>query len=231
PVLHQPGQEVAFISGCKRWRGSLGSGVDLDPVDDLVWRQVGASALAAAVLAVILLLLGTILSRRLVRQLGGEPDAVIRIADQMSRGDLRVDIPVRPGDRTSLMHAMQVMRDGIAQAVAQVRQGSEWIGQSVGQIVRGNLELSSRTEQQAASLQETAASMEQITSTVGHNASNAQQANTLAATASEVASRGGQTVSQVVETMGEVNASTRQMSEIVGVIDSIAFQTNILALN
>ncbi|MDY0309847.1 MAG: methyl-accepting chemotaxis protein, partial [Castellaniella sp.] len=87
------------------------------------------------------------------------------------------------------------------------------------------------TEQQAASLQETAASMEQITSTVGHNAANAQQANTLAATASEVASRGGQTVAQVVETMGEVNASTRQMSDIVGVIDSIAFQTNILALN
>ncbi|CAM5197013.1 Methyl-accepting chemotaxis protein I OS=Castellaniella defragrans (strain DSM / CCUG 39792/ 65Phen) OX=1437824 GN=BN940_10526 PE=4 SV=1 [Castellaniella denitrificans] len=231
PGVDQPVEKVSYVKEFAPWGWILGSGVYLDTVDAVVWGQAGGFALAAAILALILLVVGTALSRRLVRQLGGEPDAVIRIADRMSQGDLRVDIPVRPGDHASLMHAMRVMRDGIAQAVAQVRQGTEWIGQSVGQIVHGNLDLSARTEEQAASLQETAASMEQITSTVGHNAANAQQANTLAATASEVASRGGQTVSRVVETMGEVNASTRQMSDIVGVIDSIAFQTNILALN
>ncbi|WP_368639128.1 methyl-accepting chemotaxis protein [Castellaniella ginsengisoli] len=231
PGVDQPVQKVSYVKEFTPWGWILGSGVYLDTVDAVVWGQAGGFALAAAILAAILLVLGAVLSRRLVRQLGGEPDAVIRIADRMSQGDLRVDIPVRPGDSYSMMHAMRVMRDGIAQAVAQVRQGSEWIGQSVGQIVHGNLDLSARTEQQAASLQETAASMEQITSTVSHNAANAQQANTLAATASEVAVRGGQTVSQVVETMSEVNASTRQMSDIVGVIDSIAFQTNILALN
>jgi methyl-accepting chemotaxis protein len=231
PGVEQPVQKVSYVKAFTPWGWILGSGVYLDTVDAVVWEQAGDFALAAAILALVLLVLGRVLSRRLVRQLGGEPDDVIRIADRMSQGDLRVEIPVRPGDEASLMHAMRLMRDGIAQAVAQVRQGTEWIGQSVGQIVHGNLELSARTEQQAASLQETAASMEQITSTVGHNAANAQQANTLAATASEVASRGGQTVSRVVETMGEVNASTRQMSDIVGVIDSIAFQTNILALN
>ncbi|WP_343820678.1 methyl-accepting chemotaxis protein [Castellaniella daejeonensis] len=231
PGVERPVQKVSYVKEFTPWGWILGSGVYLDTVDAVVWGQAGGFALAAAILALILLVVGTALSRRLVRQLGGEPDAVIRIADRMSQGDLRVDIPVRPGDRASLMHAMRLMRDGIAQAVAQVHQGTEWIGRSVEKIVHGNLDLSSRTEEQAASLQETAASMEQLTSTVSHNAANAQQANTLAATASEVASQGGRTVSQVVETMSEVNASTRQMSDIVGVIDSIAFQTNILALN
>jgi len=227
----QPVDKVSYVKAFEPWGWILGSGVYLDTVNAIVWRQAGQFALAAGVLALVLLAVGILLSRRLVRQLGGEPDDVIAIAHQMSLGDLRVDIPVREGDTHSLLHAMRVMRDGIAQAVAQVRQGTEWIAQSVGQIVTGNLDLSARTEEQAASLQETAASMEEITSTVGHNAANAQQANTLAATASDVAARGGHTVSQVVETMDGINASTQKMSDIIGVIDSIAFQTNILALN
>ena len=227
----RPVDKVSYVKGFEPWGWILGSGVYLDTVNAIVWRQAGEFALAAGVLALILLAVGVILSRRLVRQLGGEPDTVIGIAHQMSQGDLRVEIPVRDGDTHSLLHAMMVMRDGIAQAVSQVRQGTEWIAQSVGQIVNGNLDLSARTEQQAASLQETAASMEEITSTVGHNAANAQQANTLAATASDVATQGGQTVTQVVETMDDINASTQKMSDIIAVIDSIAFQTNILALN
>ncbi|WP_323016897.1 methyl-accepting chemotaxis protein [Castellaniella sp.] len=227
----QPVEKVSYVKGFEPWGWILGSGVYLDTVNAVVWRQAGQFSLAAGGLALILLAVGVLLSRRLVRQLGGEPDTVIAIAHQMSQGDLRVEIPVREGDTHSLLHAMLVMRDGIAQAVAQVRQGTEWIAQSVDQIVTGNLDLSARTEQQAASLQETAASMEEITSTVGHNASNAQQANTLAATASGVAAQGGKTVSQVVDTMDDINASTQKMSDIIGVIDSIAFQTNILALN
>lgn len=227
----QPVAKVSYVKGFAPWGWVLGSGVYLDTVNAIVWGQAGNFALAAGVLALILLSIGVFLSRRLVRQLGGEPDTVIAIAHRMSQGDLRVEIPVRDGDKHSLLHAMLVMRDGIAQAVAQVRQGTEWIAQSVGQIVNGNLDLSARTEQQAASLQETAASMEEITSTVGHNAANAQQANTLAAAAATVASQGGQTVTQVVETMDEANAATQKMSDIIGVIDSIAFQTNILALN
>jgi methyl-accepting chemotaxis protein len=227
----QPVGKVSYVKAFEPWGWVLGSGVYLDTINAIVWHQAGEFALAAGVLALILLAVGVALSRRLVRQLGGEPDAVIAIAHQMSLGDLRVDIPVKEGDTHSLLHAMQVMRDGIAEAVAQVRQGTEWIAQSVGQIVNGNLDLSARTEQQAASLQETAASMEQITSTVGHNAANAQQANTLAETASDVAARGGQTVTQVVDTMNDINASTQKMSDIIATIDSIAFQTNILALN
>ncbi|CAM5780872.1 methyl-accepting chemotaxis protein [Castellaniella caeni] len=227
----QPVPKVSYVKEFAPWGWILGSGVYLDTVNATLWNQAIRFVLAALVLAAILLALGLTLSRRLVRQLGGEPDEVIAIANQMSQGDLSVDIPVREGDTHSLLHAMRVMRDGIAQAVAQVRQGTEWIAQSVGQIVTGNLNLSARTEEQAASLQETAASMEQITSTVGHNATNAQQANTLASAASEVAAKGGDTVNQVVHTMDDINASTQQMADIIGTIDSIAFQTNILALN
>ncbi|MDY0309827.1 MAG: cache domain-containing protein, partial [Castellaniella sp.] len=131
PGVDKPVEKVSYVKEFAPWGWILGSGVYLDTVDAVVWGQAGGFALASATLALILLALGWFLSRRLVRQLGGEPDTVIQIAARMSQGDLRVDIPVRPGDETSLMHAMRTMRDGIAQAVAQVRQGAEWIGQSV----------------------------------------------------------------------------------------------------
>ena len=123
------------------------------------------------------------------------------------------------------------MNDSLVNIVGQVRTGTDTIATASNQIASGNLDLSSRTEQQASSLEETASSMEEMTSTVKHNADNARQANQLAISASDIASKGGAVVSQVVDTMESINASSKKIVDIIGVIDGIAFQTNILALN
>jgi methyl-accepting chemotaxis protein len=130
-----------------------------------------------------------------------------------------------------LLHALDEMSQGLVRIVTEVRQGTDAIATASGEIASGNLDLSSRTEQQASSLEETASSMEELTSTVKQNAENARQANQLAASASDVAQRGGAVVSDVVETMASIDASSRKIVDIIGVIDGIAFQTNILALN
>jgi methyl-accepting chemotaxis protein-1 (serine sensor receptor) len=123
------------------------------------------------------------------------------------------------------------MNASLTRIVTQVRTGTDTIGTASQEIAAGNQDLSARTEQQASSLEETAASMEELTSAVKQNADNARQANALALAASGVAGRGGEVIRQVVGTMGEINAASRQIADIIGVIDGIAFQTNILALN
>ncbi|TFW34557.1 methyl-accepting chemotaxis protein [Massilia horti] len=172
-----------------------------------------------------------LLVRLLTRQLGGDPKHVAAIAGKIAAGDLAVDVRPTSNDPGSVMHAIRDMRDSLASIVTEVRVGTETIVTASTQIASGNLDLSSRTEEQASSLEETASSMEELTSTVKQNADNAHQANQLAVSASEVASRGGMVVSQVVETMGSINDSSKKIVDIIGVIDGIAFQTNILALN
>jgi methyl-accepting chemotaxis protein len=172
-----------------------------------------------------------LITRGLVKQLGGEPTDAVEVAGRIAAGDLTVAIATREGDHSSLMHAMKTMRDSLSGIVSQVRVSTDTIATASGQIASGNLDLSSRTEQQAASLEETAASMEELTATVKQNSESARHANELALSASQVAERGGTVVSQVVETMGSINQSSQKIVEIIGVIDGIAFQTNILALN
>ena len=156
----------------------------------------------------------------------------VTVAETVARGDLGQPIHANTLDETGrLMRALHDMQEKLAGAVRIIRAGSETISSASGQIAAGNTDLSSRTEEQAASLEETAASMEELASTVKQNADNARQANQLAASASEIAQRGGAVVSAVVSTMGDISASSRKISEIVSVIDGIAFQTNILALN
>ncbi|QOY95313.1 MCP four helix bundle domain-containing protein [Massilia sp. UMI-21] len=175
--------------------------------------------------------LGVLITRSLTRQLGGEPAYAGEIAGRIAAGDLSVDVVLRRGDDTSMLYAMRSMRDSLARIVGEVRSGTDAIASASSQIASGNLDLSSRTEEQASSLEETASSMEELTSTVQQNADNARQANGLATSASEVAARGGMVVSQVVDTMASINDSSKKIVDIIGVIDSIAFQTNILALN
>jgi methyl-accepting chemotaxis protein len=177
------------------------------------------------------LILGVLISRSLTRQLGGEPRYAADIAGRIAAGDLTVDIQTRPNDDRSLLHAMKAMRDSLARVVTGVRAGTDNIATASGQISAGNQDLSSRTEEQASSLEETAASMEELTSTVKQNADNARQANQLALSASDVAVKGGTVVSQVVSTMSSIDESSKKIVDIIGVIDGIAFQTNILALN
>src|SRR5476649_464110 len=183
---------------------------------------IGAIALLVSVAAAILI------TRGVLRQLGGEPDYAVIVAGRIAAGDLSVDIRTRDGDTSSLLFAMRAMRDSLASIVGQVHASTATIASATSQIASGNMDLSSRTEQQASSLEETASSMEQLTSTVKQNADSARQANGLAVSASEVAMKGGAVVSQVVGTMGSIDASSKK---IIGVIDAIAFQTNILALN
>jgi methyl-accepting chemotaxis protein len=171
------------------------------------------------------------MARNLYRQLGGEPGYAAEVVRQIGAGDLGVAVQLRAGDSASLLHAMHQMQQSLAGTVSEIRGSTDTIATASGQIASGNLDLSSRTEEQASSLEQTAASMEELTSTVKQNADNARQANQLAVSASEVAVRGGTVVGQVVDTMGSINASSRKIVDIIGVIDGIAFQTNILALN
>ena len=195
--------------------------------------QTSRSFMLALVLGSVAagLSLGALITRGLTRQLGGEPAYAARIAGAIAEGDLTVEIATRNGDSASLLFAMKTMRDKLVGIVSQVRAGTDTITTASSEIAQGNLDLSSRTEEQASSLEETASSMEELTSTVRQNADNARQANTLAGAASDVASKGGAVVGQVVQTMESINASSRKIVDIISVIDGIAFQTNILALN
>src|SRR5471032_2152 len=167
----------------------------------------------------------------LVQRLGGEPDYAVAVAGKIAAGELSVPIHTRNGDASSLLFAMRTMRDSLAGIVGQVRGATTVIAGASHEIAAGNLDLSSRTEQQASTLEETAASMEELTSTVRQNADSVRQANELALSASDIAQKGGEVVAQVVDTMGSINTSSRKIADIIGVIDGIAFQTNILALN
>ncbi|CAB3684940.1 hypothetical protein LMG26696_04601 [Achromobacter pulmonis] len=184
------------------------------------------------VLSGVAIVLGGLFAWRVTKSITTPLAQAVTVAETVARGDLGQPIHADTRDETGrLLLALHDMQDKLAGAVRTIRAGSETISSAAGQIAAGNTDLSSRTEEQAASLEETAASMEELASTVKQNADNARQANQLAASASEVAQRGGAVVSAVVSTMGDISASSRKISEIVSVIDGIAFQTNILALN
>ncbi len=182
-------------------------------------------------LQIVMFLVVRIIVRKLLRQLGGEPQVAMDLAQRVSDGDLSGTIVLNKGDTSSVLAQLDLMRGSLARVVAEVRKGAEQVASSSSEIAQGNLDLSARTERQASSLEETAASMEELSATVKQNASSALQANQLAMSASKVAAQGGEVVAQVVDTMKEINDSSHKISEIIGVIDSIAFQTNILALN
>jgi methyl-accepting chemotaxis protein len=189
-------------------------------------KVVAVSLIAFSILAGIAI--GALLIKGIMRALG----EALRIANSVAAGNLTEKIHIDSNDEIGqLLKALQKMNESLVRIVSQVRGGTDMIATASGQIAAGNQDLSSRTEQQASSLEETASSMEELTSTVTQNADNARQANSLAETASAVAAKGGNVIGQVVDTMNEINSSARQIVDIIGVIDGIAFQTNILALN
>jgi methyl-accepting chemotaxis protein len=168
----------------------------------------------------------------LVNAITGPLNRAIRMAEAVAAGDLSQTLRVDSQDEMGqLTAALSAMNASLVKIVGDVRGGTDTIATAAGQIAAGNLDLSSRTEMQASSLEETASSMEELTSTVKQNADNARQANVLAESASQVASKGGAVVLQVVDTMGSISESSKKIVDIIGVIDGIAFQTNILALN
>jgi methyl-accepting chemotaxis protein len=217
-----------------------------DAIDQLValqsglMRGSGAHAIESASLAskimIALGLAGGVLSMFTAWYITGGIVGPIRHAVKVARtvasGDLSSRIEIRSQDEVGqLSAALKEMNDSLVRIVGQVRGGTDTIASAAGEIAAGNQDLSSRTEQQASTLEETAASMEQLTGTVRHNADNAHQARVLAQAASDLAGQGGAVVGQVVATMASIDAGSRKIANIIGVIDSIAFQTNILALN
>jgi methyl-accepting chemotaxis protein len=168
---------------------------------------------------------------RLRRELGGEPCSAAAVASRIADGDLTGAIALRQGDRSSMMYEMEHMREHLGHLVGQVRRDADQIAAASSEIAAGNLDLSARTEQQAASLEETAAAMEQLSVTVEQNSANAETANGLAKQASSAAERGGEAVAAVTAHMHDIAGSAREMAEIIGLIDGIAFQTNLLSLN
>ncbi|MDH6591128.1 methyl-accepting chemotaxis protein [Variovorax sp. TBS-050B] len=231
PGSDKPVPKVSYVKGFAPWGWIVGSGVYVDTVQTTIMGRATSLSISALVLAAVLFAIGWAISRGLLKQLGGEPAATAYIARRIAEGDLAMQIDLKRGDQESLLHAIRSMRDSLAKVVGEVRLGTNAIATASGQIAAGNQDLSSRTEEQASSLEQTAASMEELTGTVKQNADNARQANQLALSASEVAVRGGGVVNQVVDTMGSINASSKKIVDIIGVIDGIAFQTNILALN
>ncbi|WP_312548937.1 methyl-accepting chemotaxis protein [Massilia sp.] len=224
----------------KKWTEALDQLVALEDKQSAQSQQDAADAFVNArnfmvIMLVVAVVMGVaaawVITRGLLKQLGGEPDYTTKIAGSIAHGNLAIAIDTSTAERGSLLAEMSEMRNSLVKIVGQVRRGTETIGTASREIAAGNIDLSSRTELQASSLEKTASAMETLTTTVKQNADHAREANQLAATASDVARKGGDVVSQVVGTMGEINSSASKIADIIGVIDGIAFQTNILALN
>ena len=230
--------DAEFVPSSRTYVESMQAYLDFQSRSiDATGAKIQADARTArtglATLAAIALLLGAgmawLLSRSITRPLA----EALEVARAVAAGDLTRPVQACSGrdELASLMSALRDMQANLARLVSQVRSGVDSVGTASAEIARGNADLSSRTEQAASNLQQTASSMEQLTGTVKQSADSARQANQLAASAAQVAQRGGSVVSQVVSTMDEINTSSKKIADIIGVIDGIAFQTNILALN
>ena len=199
---------------------------------ELAWKTYSDSRTWIIVLIIVIAVLSFTFAYWIARLISVKLNEAVTIANTIAGGNLNQQIQVTSGDQTGLLlQALKEMNGSLQNIVGQVRDGTDTIATASAQIASGNLDLSSRTEQQASSLEETASSMEELTSTVKQNVDNARQANVLAVAASEVAVKGGAVVSQVVDTMGAIDTSSKKIVDIISVIDGIAFQTNILALN
>ena len=193
-------------------------------LQNMLWLQ--------AVVMVVLLVLGVVMIAAFANSIRTPLLQAVELADAVAEGDLAgPPLPNGSDEVGHVLHALQAMRSQLIQVVQRVRLSADGVATASVQIAQGNQDLSMRTENQASALQETSAAMEEMTATVGQNADSAAQATQLAANASLIASHGGEVVTQVVQTMHGIHASSGRMADIIGVIDSIAFQTNILALN
>jgi methyl-accepting chemotaxis protein len=224
-------EKTSYVAPVRQWGWYISSGVFLDDVqrefrNNLVKFLSMVVGIGMTVSCVLFLMM-----RALSRSLGSEPAYALGVASRIAGGDLSGHIEVRRGDTTSLLRMMAHMQGNLAHIVTNVRDCTQSIRQSSQEIAMGNSDLSERTSAQAASLEETAASMEELTSTVRSTADSAQVADELAEQAVAIANGGRSVVEKVMSTMGEIKQESQRVSEIINVIEDIAFQTNILALN
>jgi methyl-accepting chemotaxis protein len=224
PALRALKSAVAEQVALQRELTAAASASAAQTYSDTLLLMFGIGAAALALAAVVGWRITVSITRPVARAL--------EVANTVAGGDLTSRINVTGRDEMGqLLQALKSMNENLARTVGTVRGGTETIATASAQVAAGSQDLSVRTEQQASSLEETASSMEELTATVKQNADNARQANVLAEVASNVAARGGDVIGQVVGTMGEINSSASKIADIIGVIDGIAFQTNILALN
>jgi len=223
--------KTSFALGYQPWDWIVTTGIYVDDLNLAFMHSLYQAGAILLMVAAILVALVIYSNRSMLNTIGGDPARASEIANRIADGDLTLDIETRPGDTSSLVYAMKCMRESLLRTISDIKSSADTIATASSQIASGNLDLSSRTEQQAGSLEETASAMEELTSTVKQNADNARQANQLAVTASQVATQSSGVVSQVVDTMGSIRNSSKKIVDIIGVIDGIAFQTNILALN
>ncbi len=220
----------AFLEGAEKFASSQDSKLRSEgqTIVSAASSAIMITLVCAALAIIASVLLGIYLTRSIVRPL----TEAVGVAERVAAGDLSSKITIDSRDETGvLMRALQQMNDNLLSIVTEVRTGSDTIAVASNQISSSNLDLSTRTEQQASSLEETASAMEQMTSTVKHNADNAREANQLVAITSAVAREGSQLMEQVIEKMEDIALSSKKIVDIISVIDSIAFQTNILSLN
>ncbi|QDQ88083.1 chemotaxis protein [Alcaligenaceae bacterium SJ-26] len=233
-MFERPGQtglkpKQHYVMLLKDWNWMIGSGLYTDDIDQQIRHDLLMRLLGVLLVAVVVGGIGFMVVRAVLRQIGGDPALAIAAMERVAAGDLTVTVPASvPG---SLLDSLMRMVQALRTLVGDVRSATESIALASSEIAHGTQDLAQRTEHTAADLQTTASSMEQITSTVRQTADSSTTAQQLAGAASQVAQRGGAVVNQVVETMHAIQDSSGRINDIIGVIDGIAFQTNILALN
>jgi len=231
PGETKPIPKLTKVVSYKQWDWALTSGVYMDDIDNAFEQSLERSSAMLVGVCILLALIVAAINRSLRKAIGGAPEYAAQVAESIAENDLRTSVVIAQDDRHSMLFAMKAMQENLVKAVAEIRGSAENIASASSQIASGSMDLSTRTESQASSLEETAASMEELTSTVRQNADNAHEANALAETAYSAAEQTNLVVSKLVENMSDIDAKATKIGDIIGVIDSIAFQTNILALN
>jgi methyl-accepting chemotaxis protein len=231
PGSEEPVSKLSYGLRFAPWDWDIVTGMYMDDVNAAFVSNIIRWVAIIGVLGTLATIAMVLLLRSVRRGLGGDLEVAVSAARRIAEGDLTAPLSVRHDDDSSLMAVLAHMQSGLADAVKRVRVGTENINVGASEIAAGNTDLSQRTEQQAAALVETASSMDQMTTNVKMNAESASQAAKLAEQAADVATRGSSVVDDVVRTMNEITSSSQKIGDIIGVIDGIAFQTNILALN
>jgi methyl-accepting chemotaxis protein len=231
PGTKEQAPKISYTAWYKPWDLHFGTGAYYVNIDAAYRANLEAQLLRAAMIGLLVILVVWQSMRSIRNNIGGEPRFAVAMASRIADGDLQ-----RPADEpvfaaTSLLGALQRMRDKLTGIVHEVQRGSQVVSTAAQQIASGNDDLSQRTQEQASSLEETAASMEEMTSTVKQSAENASHANQLAASARRQAEPGGEVAGRASQAMREIEAASRQITDIVQLIDEVAFQTNLLALN
>ncbi|MBP0595209.1 cache domain-containing protein [Paraburkholderia sp. LEh10] len=231
PGSDTPVAKTSYALRFAPWDWVLVTGMYMDDVQKAFYAGFARWLAITFVLGAIATAVMVLVLRSVKRTLGGDLEVAVEATQRIARGDLATPVPVAHDDRASLLYALHTMQKSLVDTVSRVRAGTENINVGASEIAAGNTDLSQRTEEQAAALVQTASSMDEMTTNVKQNAESAATAAGLASQAADVATRGSRVVDDVVRTMGDITNSSRQIGDIIGVIDGIAFQTNILALN